>query len=828
MRGRWHWVLLGALIIGPLAALGGWLSTHPTWRATATVSLALSGSATPEPTADASTTSPTPLGGPWQNARLDEVLERELDLLKQVGGAPSTARRVPDTLTRLEITVRTDHADDTQRLLAAALAAYRAQTQLIPEAQRADELDARARSLDQRRIDLAQRRRNAAAGLPDTPDAPATGDAPPLGFGDAELHWQAATAAANTAQRRAAIATRHAQVLLDLAPPKMAELAAVDPETRRLTEQLNALNDALHNTSRPPSPLTAERINQRDALDAQLRARQADTRLMPSEPVADQAQPEPAHPRAVSVNAALAEAAQLEAIAADAAQRMSTLEPQLSEQRRRGAALDADAQALRADTAELSRQRAALGPGGGAVRLADTPALAPTPSVVVDHDPRPRRAALAWLVGGAVGGLLPMLWFLSDRRVRRTRHGELVGNPTPLLGTVPVMDQSQASGDNAAPGPVESIDAVRAVLEARIESGDHAFAVAGVTAGSGASSIAVGLAVSMAMAGQRVLLVDLSWLQTPTDTPTPGTDTQAGRGVDGVIDELGYLDDEDRERLALSQYDLDESDDIDPVAQGGFTALLAGAPLDQSVLETRLPRLSVLSALGRGQALRHAWTGRLSSKWLRRLVDVCRDSGYVMVIDAGAADGGVEGVLTCAAADGALVVVTSRETQAGFVRCTSRLKLVGAQVIGTVLNRHGQRRIAAGNPDRRRIAAGGTRGSGLFAAAIEARRGDDARSAPLPHHDQPAPDAAPDADPDAAHHPADPIDEPPATVQPTPQRKPPAPLTGDRSAPEVHVVDDVMDQLVDHAIRSAQTGRRGAAPPAGAVGPKTPTRADPT
>lgn len=798
MRGRWRWVLAGVLVAGPLAALAGWLTTQPTWSASGTVALALGGPSAGDTAATEPAPTTTEATALWQRARLDEVLQRELDLLKQLGGTPASARRSPDTLTRLEVTARANSAAEAEALVTGVLAAYRAQTQLAPEAQAADELDAQAQRLDQRRTDLAQRRRDATGG-PDTPDA----DAP----GDAELLWQAAAAAADTAQRRAAIATQHAQVLLKSDPPQVTELAAVDPQTRELLDRREKLDEQLSNTVLPPSPRTAERMSERNTLDAQLKTRLTDTRLLPGD----------ADPQPVSVGAALARAERLEAAAAAAAARMDTLEPKVSAQRSRAAALDAEAQALRAEAAALSRQRAALGPGGGVIRLAPAQAPGPDLHAVVDHDPRPMRAALWGLVGLGTGGLLPLLWFLSDRRVRRTRQGELAGVETPLLGTVPVMDHAgdahELSEDGVVGGSVASIDAVRAVLEARVEGGESVFAVTGVAGGSGTTSVTVGLAVSLALAGQRVVLIDLSWLQNTPDTGTGEAgprDAQAGRGVDGVIAELGYLDEEDQERLALSQHeaDADQSDDAeDPAALGGFTALLAGAPLAKSVLRTRLPRLSVLSALGRGDALRDAWTGRLSSKWMRRLFEICRGSGRVLVIDTGTADGGVEGVLACAAADGTLVVVTSRETQTDFVRCAGRLKLVGANVIGTVLNRHGQRRIAPGNPDRRRVASGGTRGSGLFAAAIEARRGDDARRPPLPR----GADAKP-----APSNSVDPIDEPPTEVRPTPERVPPAPLTGDRTDPEIHVVDDVMDQLVDHAIRSAQSTRRGPATPTAA------------
>ncbi len=376
----------------------------------------------------------------------------------------------------------------------------------------------------------------------------------------------------------------------------------------------------------------------------------------------------------------------------------------------------------------------------------------------------------------------------------------------------------------------------------------------GIAASSGATSVAVGLAASMALSGSRVLLIDLAWLQKPAGRGTDDDATRAGLGIDGVIAELGYLDDEDREAIALAE----EGDEADV----GFGAILRGVSLRQSVVQTRVAGLSVLSAMGRAQTLRAEWAGRLSSRWLRKLMEVARRGGYTAtILDAGSATGSVEGMLGCAAADGTVLVVSGGQTQADYDKAVTRLRLVGATILGTVLNRSDARRLSdkhAARSAARLHAAGGTTGSGIFAAAIEAGTGSGLvnggskwATAPLPRVEddvwgQPHPTAdADELNPASAFNPdaslphdkalpaagVDPFPEPPATVQPTPPRQPPKHTTAAAAAfeddsrdaareidleadqgsgspiPEIHVADDVMDLLVDHAIRAAQRPR---------------------
>ncbi len=427
------------------------------------------------------------------------------------------------------------------------------------------------------------------------------------------------------------------------------------------------------------------------------------------------------------------------------------------------------------------------------------------------------------------------LLFLTDRRVRRDRRGGLIGSVLPLISSVPVVDPDAAerSGHGlayaGAGSLVQSIQSIRAVLEGRMARGEGAFALTGVGGGSGTTSAAVGLASSVALSGNKVLLIDLAWLQKPSGQGNDDQATRNGLGIDGVIEELGYLEDEDREALLLA----------DDEAGVGFAALLSGKSLRRSIIETRVDGLNVLSAMGRAEKLREQWAGRVSSRWLSKLLEVARRGGYdAVLIDAGSAAGSVEGMLGCAAADAVVIVVSNDQTQAEYQKAVGRLQIVGATVIGTVLNRSGARRRHASadvSLSRKSASPGRTAGSGIFAAALEARTGGEQPTtghAPLPHDDPAGPqnrpesplaapadgsvDSKPDtletlaaalASPPAAAAPAippgvDPFDEPPAEATPTPLRLAPrkrAVTPGDVPLPSA------LDQIRSEASRNPES-----------------------
>lgn len=843
------------------------------------------------------------------------------------------AYRAPDAATRLVVTATAHDPATAEAALRSVLAAYRATTALTGDAERtaswrsayqqlnaarAEAAAARSRLADGRRamsevggatgepsVDRQSAKPQAAAEKDGVVSAVTSGGSSggTSGGGELEVAWAQANWTLNEAQQAAEAVGRRVEALREMAPATVREVVALDPEAAAWRAEQREIDAELADAVWPPNPSAAALLTQRTNLAARLMARAADTRILP---IGDGGLVF----RAARLSEAEARRDGLREDQRRAEEEVARLAPPIATWRK----LIADAEAAEARLAAQESALTQLDPGSG-VRLVGAQIVgsdfsfgnesgdgenassdpAPPPSasgselprgVAVWHDGRPEAAglgaAIGWLAGAGLCGLL----FLLDPRVRRTRDGGLVGSAVPVLGAVPTVDDAASGAGNRRADTtqeIESIQSVRAVLEGKMREGETeddpgtgasgAFAVVGVGQGSGTTSVAVGLAASMALSGSRVLLIDLAWLQKPAGSSGDDAQaTRAGLGIDGVIEELGYLEDEDRELIMLgsgSEYDPEE------VPAVGFGAMLSGASLRRSVVQTRLPGLAVLSAMGRGEALREQWAGRVSSRWLSKLMQVSRRGGYTAtILDAGSATGSVEGMLGCAAADGTVVVVSQPESQADYDQAVTRLRLVGATILGTVLNRSDAPRLGRGKKhaatkSRRAGGLGTTSGSGIFAAAIEARSGKTAGStdgsgligAPLPRIEDDATDPlttsesaarsartiAEDTRGDSVfgvESPSippgvDPLNEPPADRQPTPVRTPPpnppptpAPVhaetpqppaetsdePGDEPTPElpivpeVQVADDVMDQLVDHAIRAAAKRPRPASP----------------
>ena len=751
----------------------------------------------------------------------------------------------------------------------AVTAAYRAQTRIHEEAQHHRENAEAAADLLLARERVADTRVAVARSLAQSPET----DGPAAARLDQHL------TEARDAQNRIDQLSQQLTRLSDTPPPTLAQLAAVDRQAEDWTRQRQQVADQIGSLAWPWRPALANRLLQYAILTQQLQRRAGTARL-----VVDPSQAAPL---------ALVRFDQLRSEIADLQTRRDRhrhdaeqLKPYVEAQRQAAA----DLAAAEAEAARLAAALARLEPGGvlqiNDPELPDQQTGRPAVTVGPWHDTRIERAVVGGLLGAGFLPWLLTLGFLTDAKVRRDPGGGLVGSDLPHLSSVPVVrDAADAAAPETADAPgslIQSLQSIRAVIESRLAAGDFSIALTGVGPGSGTTSSAVGLATAIAQTGSRLLLVDLAWLQKPAGRGDDEQATRQGLGIDGVIEALGYLEDEDREALMLAEGE----------AEAGFAALLAGKSLRRSVIQTRVAGLDVLSTMGRARTLRDQWAGRVSSRWLSKLLDVARRGGYdALLIDAGSAAGSVEGMLGCAAADAVVVVVSNDQTQSEFQKAVSRLQIVGARVIGTVLNRSGSRRRLADpstKSGRGAFQPARTTGSGIFAAALESRHRDAPSAsghAPLPHDDpagpqhrpehplaeadeeprdaaatSPAPPAAaavdplrsktfPRVDPDTPPIPAgvDPFDEPPAEAGPTPlrlapRRRPSAdaraeasadtprsktepdpsddsgPLLDDlalgdsphqvRPALEVHVADDVMDQLVNHAIRTARRPER--------------------
>jgi uncharacterized protein involved in exopolysaccharide biosynthesis/Mrp family chromosome partitioning ATPase len=280
----------------------------------------------------------------------------------------------------------------------------------------------------------------------------------------------------------------------------------------------------------------------------------------------------------------------------------------------------------------------------------------------------------------------------------------------PLLGAVPDLAGQQARGDGQAVTAL-AIHEVRVMLQLHTKAtGARSFAVTSPTRGSGRTSVAAGVAASLAMTGKRTLVVD--------------TDLAGRMFRDGHARRLGAVAQQsNHEALAESVAAATHGSAAPSFAPApttsrsdasGFIGMLEGRSLAQCVAKTGKPGLDVLPAVG----VTPEHIGRLDGQTIRRLLDESAHDYDVVLFDTGPIPGSMEALLVAAEADAALVVTNRGEARARLDRTLGQLRVIGACVLGTVFNRAGCGDVSV-QPLREARGDEPIGGSGIIAAAVE-------------------------------------------------------------------------------------------------------------
>jgi succinoglycan biosynthesis transport protein ExoP len=319
------------------------------------------------------------------------------------------------------------------------------------------------------------------------------------------------------------------------------------------------------------------------------------------------------------------------------------------------------------------------------VQQLETPAGAATPTVTVDVMEPPTFEATpvspatgrTLALGGALGLLaglgLALLRGSLDRTVRSDEEAVASGGAE-ILGRVPAHRQLTlrhiSSGADRQPAVAEAFRTMRVNLR-HLGRGEHprVIVVGGSLAGDGASTIAVNLAVSLARAGSRVVLVDAD-LRRPRVARL--LHLSSGRGLTDLLSGDATL-----------------QDVVRPWGNTTLTVLDAG-PLPTDPGE------------------------QLGSPGMRSLLKTLRDEYDYVIVDAPPLLSVVDCAVLSALADGCLIVTrVGHTTRDQLADATSTVRRIQAEVLGIVLNRvpaaSRRRRLKgyAADPDRRRGRAPG-------------------------------------------------------------------------------------------------------------------------
>ncbi|MEM1110036.1 MAG: Wzz/FepE/Etk N-terminal domain-containing protein [Planctomycetota bacterium] len=324
------------------------------------------------------------------------------------------------------------------------------------------------------------------------------------------------------------------------------------------------------------------------------------------------------------------------------------------------------------------------------------------------RDTTPQAAGL----NGSAPRALPNLMKGEDFAIDTGR-----GEPTPMLGVVPEVPAGSRLTSPNFDATASSIHQIRAVLQVQARSQDtKAYAFTSPRRGAGKTSVAIGVASSLAMSGTRTLVVDCDLAgrisRGQTGAPAPGSDN--GNGVDpkqekedffngrnngaldknsggdrfGPIDEDGSsAENPSLDNIVIEQGYVSEDDSqqlaTNTTGAVGITGVLDGAALQDCVVEATVSGLWLLPAVN--AQTRHI--GKMSDAFIRDVMDQAKDHYDLVLFDTGPVPGSVEALLVTSQVDGVVLVVPQGEARSALDRTISYLKVVGATVTGTVFNR---------------------------------------------------------------------------------------------------------------------------------------------
>ncbi len=254
---------------------------------------------------------------------------------------------------------------------------------------------------------------------------------------------------------------------------------------------------------------------------------------------------------------------------------------------------------------------------------------------------RIKRAVMGGIGGGATGVMLVVFVGLMDRNLRSVSDAQMGVPNTRLLGMLPTLPEDMfdaEQGEMAA----NAVHHIRTMLQLGYENRCRVVSITSATAGSGKSSLTVALGLSFATSGSKVLLVDCDVV---------------GGGL--------------TRRLLGSAHE-----------PKGLLDACAGQPLDKCVMQVGNKSVDVLPL---GNANPHS-AGLLSPRALRTLIAAARERYDFVIIDTGPVLGSLEASMAAPEVDGVVMVISRGDQKAAVSRSVEHIRALGANVAGLVFN----------------------------------------------------------------------------------------------------------------------------------------------
>jgi Mrp family chromosome partitioning ATPase/uncharacterized protein involved in exopolysaccharide biosynthesis len=316
-----------------------------------------------------------------------------------------------------------------------------------------------------------------------------------------------------------------------------------------------------------------------------------------------------------------------------------------------------------------------------------------------------KQATMGAFAGGSVGVAIIMLIGLINPTLRQSDDLTASHGAPKVLGMLPHLPDHLNNPEEAYFAG-QCVHQIRMFLQ--LEGGPdeaNSFVVTGPEPGTGKTSLTMALGFSYAAAGAKTLLVDF-------DLIGGGLTSRLGIGryqrfgrllqeeglvsaevIDEVAEDLeleGRLGEKLVARGLIQQADVERVLELQQRCRVGLLDVLAGKPLDMCVTDLPTENLSLLS-VGNATADHISRVGRSAVK---RFLKEVRGQYDVVLVDTGPIPGSVEASLIAAEADRVVLAVSRGDQMRRVNECQRFLRAIGARVAGVVFNRAERRDMA--------------------------------------------------------------------------------------------------------------------------------------
>lgn len=322
-------------------------------------------------------------------------------------------------------------------------------------------------------------------------------------------------------------------------------------------------------------------------------------------------------------------------------------------------------------------------------------ALAGTPTTPSNTAKRKQLAVLGGTGGIFTGFALILLVGLMDRRLRHASDAALGMPDVNVLGILPTLPQNLKEPEDAETA-AHCVHHIRTLLQ--IGGTNRVFSITSPAAGSGKSSLTSALGMSFASSGTKTLVIDC-------DLVGAGLSRRLGvvvhQPLEMVIRRHKLLDDETLDRAlmlattrsqsladvlidqgAMTNQELERAARLQRDTSLGILDATTPGRLRSCVAMTEMDGLYVLPV---GKA-KPADASKLSPTAVRALIQQAREEYDMVLIDTGPALGSLEASIAAAEADATVLVVSRGDEKSVTRKCVELLESVHANIAGVVFN----------------------------------------------------------------------------------------------------------------------------------------------